>query len=211
MKIKFLLTSLLFTTLVCGCSKTGPQGEQGPKGDTGAQGPQGEQGPKGDGFVPTDFTKYENKIFYEYNFESEYKKNKIVRYDFVETDDNFYQIPDREYFLSLHEYDWFSSQMKINGTTMTVCWNYGYTEDPIEYTSTSRAFEYWIKVQNYGIVEANTRYFDDYDVDELVFGDDLIIWSSQHVYYSEEYLVGKGIEFVDADDVLDQNKLVLDE
>lgn len=215
MKKYFISLLFLSAALCAGCGEQGPKGDKGDKGEQGIQGetgPQGQIGPQGDkgddgkdaGII--DFSKIANKVFYQYDLEDDEKTKKVIRTGFENVESKDYAIPDQVTFDYIHEFEWFVPNLRFEADKFYWAWDSGFITiiDPIEpFTAT---FEYGVEVYDYDYVIIGGRYFDD-DFNEIIFSENIILYKDEEfgtkVYYSEDYLKDKGIEFYDAADVME--------
>ena len=201
---KYILPFLLLSAALCaGCSTQGPKGDKGDTGETGPQGPKGNDG-KDAGVV--DFSKIIDKVYYQYDLEDDELTKKVIRTGFEDIELNDYAIPDLETFNYIHEFEWFVPNLSFETEKFHWAWDSGFISiiDPVDpFTAT---FEYGVEVYDYDYVIIGGRYFDA-DFNEIIFSENIILYKDMEfgnkVYYSEDYLKNQGIEFFDAEDVME--------
>lgn len=172
---------------------------QGPKGDSGSQG--------------VDFSKYEGKTFYYFDYEDEEYDGKIIRCGFDRVEEKEYIVEGEQEHQRLMGYDWFVPELQISEGNIKWAWNSGYLTIP-SYDPYQITLNWGVEVYDNEFNEIQPgRYFDE-DFYEIIFGDDVIIWYQElndeyifKLYYSEEFLEEKGVEFYDLDEVIDLTQL----
>lgn len=226
MKKLFIPFVLLTSALCAGCGTVGPQGEKGEKGDQGEQGvqgvqgiqgekgDQGERGPQGEkgesGETPKiDLSKFEDKAYYRFDFFDEENTNKVVRPGFKADSEKYYNINTRADFDEVHKYEWFYTSVRIHEGAFECAWNEGYistinSEDPF-----NAHFCHMIELYKYNIVEFGNKYYVDDDANELLVNENYLIVSNDQIYYSEDYLISKGVSFYDYEEIFDSLHLEL--
>ena len=203
---KYILPFLLLSTALCaGCGTQGPKGDKGDTGETGPQGPKGNDG-KDAGVV--DFSKIINKVYYQYDLEDDELTKKVIRTGFEDIEPSDYTISDLETFNYIHEFEWFVPNLRFEADKFYWAWDSGFISiiesiDPFKAT-----FEYGVEVYDYEYTILSGRYFDDFN--EIIFSENIILYKDEDfgtkVYYSEDYLKNKGIEFFDAADIMENFK-----
>lgn len=214
MKKTFSFLLLASALALCGCGAQGEKGEQGPQGEPGPQGQQGPQGLPGEGSKTIDFSKYEGKVFYYFDYEDEEYAGKIIRCGFDELEQKEYIVEGQSEHERLMGYDWFVPEIRISEGNIEWAWNSGYLTIPISEDPYQIVLNWGVEVYDNEFTEIQPgRYFDK-DFYEIIFGDDVIIWYQElndeyifKLYYSEEFLKTKGVEFYDLDQVIDLSKL----
>ncbi|MBQ0009334.1 MAG: hypothetical protein KBS97_03580 [Firmicutes bacterium] len=193
---KFILPFLLLSTALCaGC------GTQGPKGDKGDPGEKGNDG-KDAGVV--DFSKISSKVYYQYDLDDDELTKKVIRTGFEDIEPMDYAIPDLETFNYIHEFEWFVPNLKFEADKFYWAWDSGFITIIESLDPFTATFEYGVEVYDYEYTIIGGRYFDDFN--EIIFSENIILYKDENfgtkVYYSEDYLKNKGIDFFDAEDVL---------
>ena len=205
--ISFVLFSSALLLSSCFKGETGEKGEQGPKGET---------GPQGESYKSVDFSKYEEKVFYYFDYEDEEYDGKIIRCGFNELEQKEYIIEGQSEHERLMGYDWFVPEIRISEGNIQWAWNSGHLTIPISEDPYQIVLNWGVEVYDNEFHEIQTgRYFDE-DFYEIIFGDDVIIWYQElngeyiyKLYYSEEFLKTKGVEFYDIDEVIDLSQYSL--
>lgn len=166
-----------------------------------------------DGNSSVDFSKYSGKVFYYFDYEDEEYEGKIIRCGFNEVDEKEYIVEGQEEHERLMGYDWFVPEITVSEGNIKWAWNSGYLTipsfDPYQIT-----LNWGVEVYDNEFFEIQPgRYFDE-DYYEIIFGDDVIIWYQElndeyifKLYYSEEFLISKGVEFYDLNEVIDLTQL----
>ena len=145
---------------------------------------------------PIKLSDIEGINYFEYDFTEGSRTLKTVKPGFVEKQYNEYSIDSPEFAVTLREYNWFDSQIKIENNVLTSSYNNGWISIDDD------KFAYGISIEKYNIVEFEGRYFEDDEGYEMLFNKDKIIFINGNIYYSEDYLKSKGVQFFDAKDVL---------
>lgn len=66
-----------------------------------------------------------------------------------------------------------------------------------------------IELYKYNIVEFGNKYYVDDDANELLVNENYLIVSNDQIYYSEDYLISKGVSFYDYEEIFDSLHLEL--